>query len=57
MDIMDMNVLDEADIDNSMMPDNEYYESDLLNTFSSQANTDDLADSDVLKSDSEEVSV
>lgn len=58
MDIMDMNVLDEADIDNNMMAeDDEYYESDLLNTFSNQANADDFADSDALKSDSEEVSV
>ncbi|XP_027014855.1 scaffold attachment factor B1 isoform X2 [Tachysurus fulvidraco] len=55
MDIMDMNVLDEADIDNSMIAeDDEYYESDLLNTFSNQANADDFADSDALKSESEE---
>lgn len=58
MDIMDMNVLDEADIDNSMIAeDDEYYESDLLNTFSNQANADDFADSDALKSESEEVSL
>lgn len=58
MDIMDMNVLDEADIDNNVMAeDDEYYDNELLNTFSNEANADDLADSDALKSDSEEVNV
>ncbi|KAB5559084.1 hypothetical protein PHYPO_G00024780 [Pangasianodon hypophthalmus] len=55
MDIMDMNVLDEADIDNSMMAeDDEYYENDLLNTFSNENNAENFADSDALKSESEE---
>lgn len=58
MDIMDMNVLDEADIDNSMMAeDDEYYGTDLLNTFSNDNNADEFGDSDALKSESEEVSV
>lgn len=58
MDIMDMNVLDEADIDNNMMAeDDEYYDNELLNTFSNEAHTDDFADSDALKSESEEVNV
>lgn len=58
MDIMDMNVLDEADIDNSMMAeDDEYYENELLNAFSNETNADEVADSDALKSESEEVSV
>lgn len=58
MDIMDMNVLDEADIDNSIMAeDDEYYENELLNTFSNEANADDFADSDALRSESEEVNV
>lgn len=58
MDIMDMNVLDEADIDNSMMAeDDEYYGTDLLNTFSNDNNVDEFGDSDALKSESEEVSV
>lgn len=56
MDIMDMNVLDEADIDNNMMPeDDTYYENELLNTFSNEAHADDFADSDALRSESEEV--
>ncbi|XP_017333506.1 scaffold attachment factor B1 isoform X1 [Ictalurus punctatus] len=55
MDIMDMNVLDEADIDNSMMAeDDEYYGTDLLNTFSNDNNVDEFGDSDALKSESEE---
>ncbi|XP_046713626.1 scaffold attachment factor B1 isoform X2 [Silurus meridionalis] len=55
MDIMDMNVLDEADIDNNMMPeDEEYYENELLNTFSNEGNAEDYGDSDALKSESEE---
>ncbi|TSK53755.1 Scaffold attachment factor B2 [Bagarius yarrelli] len=53
MDIMDMNVLDEADVDNNMMGDDEYYENELLNTFSNETNADDYADTDLLKSDSE----
>ncbi|KAM9461148.1 scaffold attachment factor B1 isoform 2-T2 [Clarias gariepinus] len=55
MDIMDMNVLDEADIDNSMMPEeDEYYENELFNEFPNETNADDFDDSDALKSESEE---
>lgn len=56
MDIMDMNVLDEADMGNGGGPEgDEYDDEEVLDTLSNEENTDDLREDDANNHDAEDV--
>ncbi|XP_016131568.1 scaffold attachment factor B1 isoform X3 [Sinocyclocheilus grahami] len=55
MDIMDMNVLDEADMGNGGGPDGDEYDEEVLDTLSNEENTDNLREDDTNDSDVEDV--
>ncbi len=46
MDIMDMNVLDEADMGNGGGPEEDEYDDEVLDTLSNEENTDNLREDD-----------
>ena len=51
MDILDMNVLDEAENDNSMPAEEEYDTDEVLNSPSDEVNTEILADEEAMNED------
>ncbi|XP_052395275.1 scaffold attachment factor B2 isoform X3 [Carassius gibelio] len=55
MDIMDMNVLDEADMGNGDGPDGDEYDEEVLDTLSHEANTGSLREDDANDHDVEDV--
>ncbi|XP_016295860.1 scaffold attachment factor B2-like isoform X1 [Sinocyclocheilus anshuiensis] len=55
MDIMDMNVLDEADMGNGGGPDGDEYDEEVLDTLSNEENTDNLREDDANDHDVEDV--
>ncbi|XP_026091571.1 scaffold attachment factor B2-like isoform X3 [Carassius auratus] len=55
MDIMDMNVLDEADMGNGGGPDGDEYDEEVLDTLSHEANTGSLREDDANDHDVEDV--
>ncbi len=55
MDIMDMNVLDEADMGNGGGPEGDEYDEEVLDTLSNEENTDNLREDDANSHDAEDV--
>ncbi|XP_073700055.1 scaffold attachment factor B1 [Garra rufa] len=55
MDIMDMNVLDEADMGNGGEPDGDEYDEDVLDTLSNEENAGDLREDDANNHDTEDL--
>ncbi|RXN36563.1 scaffold attachment factor B2-like isoform X1 [Labeo rohita] len=54
MDIMDMNVLDEADMGNGGGPDGDEYDEEVLDTMSNEENADNLKEEDADNHDTED---